>query len=368
MQVLIHIADAPAHGENFHDRCVHDEYKMGDPTKIDEARLMLEIKRKGIHYWFGFIRKEKTDQMIKMFNDTLRDISDNKMMIEQFDARDREFLVDAVYNSVSSSISSEVDELQGKGRRSLSAYSIDPAFPDFDTMDEYSATTTSTESSVPTLPGGTIKFKRGHNPFSQGAERLAFYAFDTMKKCTMVMKKFKKRAVEDVTISRSQYNQKTRDQYERVIRAHRKATAYAKEFNKRKPHDTPRLEFVSLTLMEMPPDVDGIVQYFTCEPVMEGPYQKFNSNAGFERGSSSCLYDVVQAFSHFSWCHSDRKLLICDIQGVRKNDGFQLTDPAIHYVGCRRHYGRTDLGIKGIERFFEAHTCNQVCRKMGLRR
>jgi len=45
---------------------------------------------------------------------------------------------------------------------------------------------------------------------------------------------------------------------------------------------------------------------------------------------------------------------------------FYFTDPVIHYYnkqnpGKKNLYGRTDMGRKGVERFFETHVCNALC-------
>lgn len=85
----------------------------------------------------------------------------------------------------------------------------------------------------------------------------------------------------------------------------------------------------------------------------------------------------VQAFSHFSYRYTRRKMLVCDLQGVQStsvvgedHEGvFELTDPVIHYrsaSGRKQVYGRTDFGRKGIHKFFETHYCNDVCRLLGL--
>ena len=86
----------------------------------------------------------------------------------------------------------------------------------------------------------------------------------------------------------------------------------------------------------------------------------------------------VQAFSHFSYRNTRRKMLVCDLQGVQSSSAvgedragvFELTDPVIHYRSKSRSqvYGRTDLGKKGILKFFETHECNDVCRLLGLSR
>lgn len=78
--------------------------------------------------------------------------------------------------------------------------------------------------------------------------------------------------------------------------------------------------------------------------------------------------DIPQAFSCFSYRHSNRRLLVCDLQGVLNKEcsppRFELTDPVIHYnsrSGRRNVHGRTDHGQKGINRFFSTHECGELC-------
>jgi hypothetical protein len=60
---------------------------------------------------------------------------------------------------------------------------------------------------------------------------------------------------------------------------------------------------------------------------------------------------IPQAFSHFTHRYSNRKLLVCDLQGVFNADTipptYVLTDPVIHYkssIGRKNTFGRTDCG------------------------
>lgn len=82
--------------------------------------------------------------------------------------------------------------------------------------------------------------------------------------------------------------------------------------------------------------------------------------------------DYLQAFTHFSYLFTNRKLLVCDLQGVYNTDcvppTFELSDPAIHYRSKERRmvFGRTDKGDKGIQLFFRSHKCSNICRRMQL--
>lgn len=83
--------------------------------------------------------------------------------------------------------------------------------------------------------------------------------------------------------------------------------------------------------------------------------------------------DYLQAFSHFSYLFTDRKLIVCDLQGVYNTDTvlpmFELTDPVIHYrsnKGRRMVFERTDEGQSGVQLFFKTHKCNDICKRMSL--
>jgi hypothetical protein len=67
-------------------RSVKDKYPSGDPAGISHKSMMQEVVRLDIQYWFGYISKLYTDQMISIFNDCLKELSDHRLMIRQFDA------------------------------------------------------------------------------------------------------------------------------------------------------------------------------------------------------------------------------------------------------------------------------------------
>jgi Alpha-kinase family/von Willebrand factor type A domain len=73
---------------------------------------------------------------------------------------------------------------------------------------------------------------------------------------------------------------------------------------------------------------------------------------------------VAQAFSHFTYCVSNRKRLVCDLQGVFDEymNELQFSDPVIHYYDTKLDqrsnvHGRTDRGRKGMDDFFSSHCC-----------
>ncbi|KAJ3228534.1 hypothetical protein HDU81_006133 [Chytriomyces hyalinus] len=84
--------------------------------------------------------------------------------------------------------------------------------------------------------------------------------------------------------------------------------------------------------------------------------------------------DFPQAFSHWTYFHSKRQFLVCDLQGCLDMTvvppTFEFTDPAIHFSGNskggKRKFGRTNRGKYGIADFFKTHKCNDICRVLGL--
>lgn len=53
-------------------------------------------------------------------------------------------------------------------------------------------------------------------------------------------------------------------------------------------------------------------RHVTIEEYLQGNYQKFNSNGGFEDRQ---LSNILSAFSHWTWEKSCRQIMICDLQG-----------------------------------------------------
>lgn len=86
--------------------------------------------------------------------------------------------------------------------------------------------------------------------------------------------------------------------------------------------------------------------------------------------------DFPQAFSHFTFEKSKKKLMVVDLQGTFQinKDGtreYRLTDPVIHKHNRssqlrNRTFGRTDRGEKGMRAFWATHKCTAACRLFGL--
>ncbi len=98
----------------------------------------------------------------------------------------------------------------------------------------------------------------------------------------------------------------------------------------------------------------------SVEPRISGKYEKFISNNG-----TLLFQGTLGAFTHFTYWKSKKKLIVVDLQGVRSEKEYTLTDPAIHSVeSLGRGYGDLDLGTVGIEAFFRTHKCSKLCKAL----
>eukprot|EP00670_Eutreptiella_braarudii_P000169 CAMPEP_0174301330 /NCGR_PEP_ID=MMETSP0809-20121228/58988_1 /TAXON_ID=73025 ORGANISM="Eutreptiella gymnastica-like, Strain CCMP1594" /NCGR_SAMPLE_ID=MMETSP0809 /ASSEMBLY_ACC=CAM_ASM_000658 /LENGTH=422 /DNA_ID=CAMNT_0015407069 /DNA_START=23 /DNA_END=1291 /DNA_ORIENTATION=+ len=97
--------------------------------------------------------------------------------------------------------------------------------------------------------------------------------------------------------------------------------------------------------------------FMACEEYLPGEYSKYNNNGGWKNDDDR---NTPQSFSHFTYVHSKGKLIVVDIQGV----GDRYTDPQLHSL--KQQYGPADLGHRGMQLFFKTHTCNSICKGIGL--
>lgn len=114
----------------------------------------------------------------------------------------------------------------------------------------------------------------------------------------------------------------------------------------------------------------GTGDEFLLEREIRGSFEKFNSNSGWTSGENN----ILDAFSHWSWVHTDGRNLVCDLQGHREDDDglphageryyYLLTDPAV-CTPCHE-FGESDLGQAGIDSFFAHHVCNDWCKHLDL--
>jgi len=144
------------------------------------------------------------------------------------------------------------------------------------------------------------------------------------------------------------------------------AAKYAREFNRKTGSSKPvrfikpivdrctnscGVEFVWGLNAEFKPG-----EFVLIEPFIGWNYEKFNSNSGDINRNCGVS---MEALSHFSYHMSNGQELLCDLQGVKTDEEYILTDPVICSVAGT--YGLTDLGNAGIVAFFRNHKCTSLC-------
>ena len=370
--MLIHIADAPCHGTQYHDlpKKSQDLYPNGDPAGLQLDDLMKQLAQKDIMYYFGYIKKESTNKMIKAFNASLQTQSKKIHSIQQFDVSDPTSLLEGVFRSVTCSITATLDVLVSEGTRFPRDYTIDKNIPDWDTLkpQQVMVNPPPTIGSAPKreIPQQPLQVKIAPQPFAEGGQKLVYHAYNVDAKEHIVLKQSKWMDPRSNSIKRCL----------ETAQVHAIAANFSAEFNRETTVrvDTIPIEFTSVGVM-LVPDADGSQpQYLTYEPYImklsSSSYTKFNSNFDYvlstgDHHEDPIYNDSCQAFSHYTWVKSGRRLVVCDLQGVKSRFKLILTDPAIHYINILCH-GSTNLGMKGIQMFFQVHKCNNICRALKL--
>ena len=363
-QVLIHIADAACHGAQYHDSDIADDYPKGDPGGLKLDDLMKQVADKQIAYHFGYIRKPHTITMIKAFNSSLLVQSDRLLSIQQFDLRQTSDLTENVFQSITTSIGATREALMTESKRQLIDFMIDEKIPCWDNLPVQQVLVT-----PPPQPGAItmlehpktpISVKIAPEPFGVGNQRLAYHVLDVTQNTHIVIK-------------RSKWTDWRSNSMKRCLETanvHAIAAKFAAQFNEEKPFmvSSSEIRFIPVGVMQIKDDENE--QNFTYETYLGcSEFTKFNSNFAYVPESKDhTLNATCQAFSHYTWVRSGKQQVVCDLQGKKVGSNVVLTDPAIHDSDSVLHHGTTNLGEKGIERFFQLHKCNNICRAMQLER
>jgi len=159
---------------------------------------------------------------------------------------------------------------------------------------------------------------------------------------------------------------------------HKLAAKICAEFNATVPINKQAFVGPSTTLMSSKDHVDSQKrliakkgQSLLVVEAPDGPNMWFNSN----NGAANEEYRFPNFFSHWSWIHTERKCIVCCLQGVRgaanarEHDGnvdyYRFVDPAI-MSDTSGKYGMRDLGRNGVLEWFKKHKCNDLCKRLDI--
>ncbi|CAM4849858.1 unnamed protein product [Rotaria magnacalcarata] len=376
VRIMIHIGDAPAHGQRYHDLSdEHDDYFTNDSDGSIGYSYIQELIELNVKYFFGRLTLA-TDKMIEQF----RNFTDKKMSIEEIDLNKFESLLPFIVESISKSISASASSLlqkhvendpeaandNGKStentQRSIVFNKIEP---EWKTVKAKRVKVIKYECNEQLQCTEVIQnwlVKIADNPFSEGALRLAYYGLNEYKNTweKAVFKEFK----------RNNRGVNTKEKYLQDLDCQTVADYLALEFNKLPQLKgltsyVKKIKFIMTKLVFMPIGPESY-RNMSMERFIDGSYKKFSNNAGYVEYSDPAF--TLQAFSHWTHDRTDGNMMVVDLQGIiAGNDGkYLLTDPCIHSIDLLR-FGRTNLGKPGMKRFFQTHICNIICHALKLK-
>ena len=157
---------------------------------------------------------------------------------------------------------------------------------------------------------------------------------------------------------KSDYTWKPTD-WDETLKITEKAKELAKPFNA-EVHTNRPITYTDVHVLKVvsrsdPDETPKLNEWVTCEDYIPGEFTKWCSNYGYIGSGSSSL----PSFMHWSWWHTGGEEMVADLQGVRTDDSYLLTDPVI--MSLSGSYGATDTGVEGMAMFFLRHTCNSFC-------
>jgi hypothetical protein len=381
-RLLIHIADAPCHGIQFHDG-VGDHYPAGDKygRSIDDQLKLLFERCKVSTYFFCHLNTS-TRKMLQEF----KRASGGALTI-----------VEEQFANITNIPEKVVTLCRGTIQKTLTVVAGGAAHitADMKYLNEVVVTAIPSWSDIPLQTGSHYKHKWyralddllskinrkmaideevvdhvqvqiAKHPFSSdGAVRWPYYAKITRPSEApqfMVVKRFKTALNKDVREVHK------RDRYLAQMEVQSVAAQMAEEFNSRTSNfrNVKKVEFTQVTTLEV--GSGSTRKFYNMEEVLEGTWIRYSNNGGYVNTSDYAA--VLQAFTHWTHERSRGLLMVTDLQGVRmKNEHgesvFRLCDPAIHCTDVMR-FTRTNLGAEGFKLFFDTHKCNDVCKHLGL--
>ena len=152
--------------------------------------------------------------------------------------------------------------------------------------------------------------------------------------------------------------------WDTTVEIHREAQALAEKFNQYLNSNYP-ISFTEISVYivtaSQTNSTPKLNEYVIVEDYIPGEFKKWLNNYGYVSDEVSFAISMP-AFAHWSWWYTNGEKMIADLQGVRSNKAYTLTDPVLMSGSVNgRRYGCTDTGVEGIAMFFLNHQCNSFC-------
>lgn len=201
-----------------------------------------------------------------------------------------------------------------------------------------------------------VEIHLAKKPFAKGALRYAFAAIintGTKHKPNLVRSVMK----EPVFIDHK-YN--SEDYLKALIEVQVISKFLAEKFMEAIGCEKSSMKFLSVNLIRA--HESGL--FYSSEDFVPGSFTKWTNNAGIVNEEDYAT--ALNAFSHWTYQATNKYLIVTDLQGFKNDDVYVLTDPAITCTEDWERFSSTNLAIKGVEKFFKSHQCNQICRDLHL--
>lgn len=374
-RILYHIGDYPCHGSQYHDG-VADGLPGGHPGDTPPGQLLDILMGRQVMYFFGRLTRH-TDKMIREFNKLC---GKEYIVVDDLSSTGAAGMMTSITQSVTTGMRETLSGTRKSGSsdgaarvRAVVLSNAEPVWSTVpvETMHKYQMTLpTSIEelveadddfgcvSPVPILK----ETKVCDHAFAKGGLRAASKALEIDERGREI------RVVHKESLSLDS-KRLTQEAYEKDLAGHRAATFLAQEFNRVGASlGMARVEYVEASVCQFL--VRRGKAYFAQEGLVDGEWEKYNSNCGFLEPNPSKAgvdHSAVQAFSHRTHHITEGAIMIVDCQGSynRRTNTFTLTDPAVHCTDLTR-FDATNLGAEGMKKFFKTHRCNDHCSALGI--
>jgi Mg-chelatase subunit ChlD len=342
-RVIIHIADAPAHGSQYTDWL--DEYPNGVGISLPDELKKLEEKQ--VLFYFAHIARTNTQKMVDTLN-----LEMGRKYITEIELGSPEELTKLVTTTVRKSIKITHG---GGGSADDTKYAEDPISSSkpsnwadipsrvatIERVRPYSsAEDLKTSSLTMDCMAQSCQIKISPTVMGKGCIRAAMYG-----KCDGKDVIFKKYLKSEVDFAKDEAR------YLQALEEAEIARFLAEKFNESVGEQ--KVSFVESALVKV--KIDGNDELFFMEsPLPEGKtFIKYVNNAAHWDEDELDAAFTLPKFAEWSHTFSGGYMMVADLQGVEKDGEYFLTDPVILCKDSSR-FGVTNLGEEMIDKYLNS--------------